>query len=190
MQYNFNPASQSRFLLKLFRDKHGFTQDELAMLLDISRSQLSMAESRSGTLPREAGQKFLKLQESLSAGSGPATERQWELQEQKKRQAFTWRCEQQLIEMQYKISLLQGEIPELARQEQAQLAVIREWDTLPDSEKAMALPTMNIEIIYRRCFSRLAKCDLSVRLDKLLQIKILAAQADVVRQFIAGEYPA
>ena len=190
MTNEFKPAAHDKLLLKPFRDKHGFTQDQLAMLLDVTRAQLSMAESRSGRLSRGASEKFIKLQEEMNVTREQDEAHEWEKQEAEKRQAFTVKCKGQLLEMQYKRGLIQQQLPDLATQEQEHLAVIRHWESLPEAVKAMTVPYISIEIIVRRCIAKLAKCDLSARLDKQLQLKILEAQADVLKQFLACEDPA
>ena len=115
--------------------------------------------------------------------------RDWAKIDEGKLATYTWKCKQLLIAMQYQLTLVEKELAGLEAQEKEQIAVVNRWDEISDRIKESGpISSQTINNIYRRCFSKLAKCDIGIRLEKQLQIKIFLARIDVLRQFMADNH--
>lgn len=175
--------------VKQFREKFGFTQEEFAALLDITRPQLSMAESLSRPLPPEAEQTFIGLKLRMTVSNDTAgSDTDWKAFEQEQQTEHAWLCSQQLIRMEYQLTMLRKELEELKRAEQQYRQVVDSWNSIPTSVKEQGWGTSNVTTIYNRAFARLKKCAAASQLEKQLQIKIILAGIDVLKQFIRDNH--
>ena len=85
-------------LISEFREKYGFSQEEMARLLDINRGQLSHLEIRGRHLPVEAEEKFMALTNGVNAQKEETGVRNFASDEQK-RNLFVRKSEGDLIAM-------------------------------------------------------------------------------------------
>ena len=176
-------------LLKDFRIKYGFTQDEMAKHLDTTRSVVSMAEALRRPLSAEAEQLFLLLQEQLDAlyrQSNPpaAGEDQLTAWRHQRKEAFAAECRGQYTSLRHQKMMLENEMAPMEEMAKANLSVIQQWERMAQLlHEGMELYPL-AAMIMERCKQKLLTCDEAVQLTKTLQIKILSAGVDVLHRFM------
>lgn len=170
--------------LKEFRKSHGFTQDEMAALLNISRSLLAMVEKIDRSLPDEAEKKFIALQNLLSTNNfKPKGSEEYINEEMEK---FKKACHSKIIDMQYAIHKLRRSLGECEVKREGLIYTAQFWEYITD--QGIEFDNDQITLIKIRIFSKLEKMKLSQQLLNELEIKILSAGVDVLEQFIADNH--
>ena len=142
---------------KNIRDVLGITQEELAMLLGITRTQLAMYETKKRDIPLSAKQKLAELLTSLQKNKS-ISEYSNQIIATVKKKAHEW-LQKEFKELEYKVLLLDRKIKKSMQvREEAfkALEVVQYLESKKDKEQGSAL--------------RQAQCDnLSHRLAKTIK---------------------
>ncbi len=175
-------------LLKNFRIKYGFTQMELARYFKTTRSQINMAERLERPLSEEAETLFLQLKDLLEQAEENTESNKTNYITGTKIPESRWLefgedCRGRLITMLHQKRKLELQLPELKEEALIAQEALEKWQRIKPVIEHAGMQISAGEMT-ERVRQKLISCDELVQLTNQLQIKILSAGVEVLRQFL------